>query len=66
VPAHGKVAGKSIKGPDNEALSLCTFCHSGEHEKPMKFWHLINISTGKTREQWVKETWERYQQERGE
>ena len=60
--AH-KGGGMAIKGPDNEALPLCTGvegCHESEHQGAEFFWILVEYMSKKSREQHVKEHQERW------
>ncbi len=60
--AH-KGGGMALKGPDNEALPLCTGvngCHEVEHQGTATFWFRVARISGKTREQHVKEHQERW------
>ncbi len=41
IPAHMRIlgnAGIGIKPPDRDALPLCFFCHTAEHEGVITFW----------------------------
>ena len=41
IPAHQRILGRGgtgIKPPDKDALPLCYWCHSEEHEGAVSFW----------------------------
>jgi len=59
-----KGGGMALKGPDSEALPLCTYCHESEHRAPETAWEAIKFMTGKTREQHVKEHRRNYDTDR--
>ena len=45
-PAHGPSAGMRLKGPDNEAISLCRFHHEEQHRIG---WNLFEAKYGFSR-----------------
>jgi len=69
VAAHDKGGGVALKDDDTKALPLLTEHHLGgqisEHNGYHTFWLLVELRTGKTREQLVKAHRKQYKESLG-